>query len=102
MKTQIIQTNNHSLLAYQIFFVLLWSSGALVIETGLHYVNPFFFVLLRMLIAATFMLAIAIITKAPWPKDVETWKKTIVTGLLTQFLYVMSYFCTIYVVKLYF
>ncbi len=96
MKTITTQANNHSLLAYQIFFVLLWSSGALVIETGLHFINPFFFVLLRMLIAATFMLAIAIITKAPWPKDAETWKKTIVTGILTQFIYVMSYFCALY------
>ena len=88
--------NNHSLLLYQIFFVLLWSSGAIVIEFGLKYINPFFFVLLRMILATIFMLGVCIITKAPWPKNANVLTKIIFAGLLTQCSYVVSYFCALY------
>ncbi len=89
-------TDQKFLLLYQLFFVLLWSSGAIVIEIGLKYINPFFFVLLRMTIATVFMLSVCILTKAPWPKNLKMLYKIILTGLLTQCAYVLSYFCALY------
>ncbi len=80
----------------QLFFVFLWSSGAPLIVIGLRYVNPFSFLLWRLIIAAIFMLGICLVVRAPWPKGTAAWRRTITIGLLIQFAYLASYFCALY------
>lgn len=63
------------LLLFQLFFVLLWSNGAIVIVLGLRYTDPFTFLFYRLTLAALIMFFIALVTKAPWPKDWATFKK---------------------------
>lgn len=80
----------------QAFFILLWSSGALIIVIGLRYTGPLTFLFYRLLFAALIMLFIAVITKAPWPTKWLDIKKIAVTGLLMQFAYITSFFCALY------
>lgn len=80
---------------YQAFFVLLWSSGAIVIVLGLQYTNPFTFLFYRLSLSAFLMLIISLITRAPWPKDWHCLKKISLTGLFMQFGYVTTYFCAL-------
>lgn len=91
-----IKTNSKWLPIIQLFFILLWSSGAIVIVIGLHYTNPFTFLFYRLSATTIFMLLISLLFKAPWPENWNTLWKTASTGLLIQFGYVTAYFCALY------
>ena len=80
----------------QIFFILLWSSGSIVITIGLRYTNPFTFLFYRLSIATLFMLVISLALKAPWPANWSVLWKTACAGLLIQFSYITTYFCALY------
>jgi drug/metabolite transporter (DMT)-like permease len=54
-------------LALQASFVLFWSTGFIAGKYGLPYAGPFTFLLLRFLIVAVLLTAVAIILRAPWP-----------------------------------
>lgn len=91
-----IKKNTTMVVFSKLFFVLLWSSGAIVIEFGLRYVTPLTFLFYRFLFAVILMACIVLVTRAPWPKDWCTIHKTIAVGLLTQFSYIGAYFFALY------
>jgi drug/metabolite transporter (DMT)-like permease len=91
-----ITSRSAPVLPLQIFFILLWSSGAIIITLGLRYAHPLTFLLYRMVLATFFMLLISWLTKAPWPSNWNTLNKTILVGLLTQFGYTSTYFFALY------
>lgn len=88
--------NGLPLLLIQSFFVLLWGSGSIAIVFALRYTDPFTLLFYRVVFAAGLMLLISWLTKAPWPKKWSTIRKTLITGLLAQFLYVTTFSYALY------
>jgi len=55
--------------ALPILFILMWSSGYIGGAVGLHSAGPFTMTFFRFTTAATLLLLISIITRAPWPSS---------------------------------
>jgi drug/metabolite transporter (DMT)-like permease len=69
-----------------LLFILMWSSGYVVRKVGLPYAGPFTLLFLRFGVAAVILLIAAILTRAPWPKNIGQYGHLIVVGLLIQAL----------------
>ena len=67
-------------------FIILWSSGYVAGKVGLPYAGPFTLIFLRFSVAALVLLAVALLTRAPWPKTLTEWKHIAVVGVLIQAL----------------
>jgi drug/metabolite transporter (DMT)-like permease len=67
-------------------FIVMWSSGYVAGKIGLPYAGPFTLILIRFSSAALILLAVSIITKAPWPKNSRDYAHLVVVGLLIQAL----------------
>jgi drug/metabolite transporter (DMT)-like permease len=65
-------------------FVLLWSSGYLAGALGTRDTPALALTTWRFLIAATLLVALAVATRAPWPRGWRAWRDVAVTGLLLQ------------------
>jgi drug/metabolite transporter (DMT)-like permease len=65
-------------------FVLLWSSGYLVGAVGARQVPPLALTTWRFLLAGLVLVAVALVTRAPWPRDGRAWRDLAVTGVLLQ------------------
>ena len=68
-------------------FVLIWSTGYIVAKFGVPYAEPFTFLALRFAFSIAVLLAVALLTGAPWPR---TWAETghaLVSGVLIHGLY---------------
>ncbi|MDQ4059875.1 MAG: EamA family transporter, partial [Pseudomonadota bacterium] len=68
-------------------FVLIWSTGYIVAKFGVPYAEPFTFLALRFIFSIAVLLAVALVTGAPWPR---TWAETghaLVSGVLIHGLY---------------
>jgi drug/metabolite transporter (DMT)-like permease len=68
-------------------FVFLWATGFIAAKLGVSYAHPYTFLLLRFVLVAGLMLAIALATRAPWPKRWEDAGHMAVVGLLVHALY---------------
>lgn len=73
-------------------FVLLWSTGFLGAKLGLPYAEPLTFLSIRMLIASALLLAFALLTQAPWPRNWRSAGHIAVAGLLVHALYLGGVF----------
>jgi len=67
-------------------FILLWSSGYVAGKVGLPYAGPFTLIFLRFSVAAAILLAVALVTRAPWPSTARQWFHIAVVGVLIQAL----------------
>ncbi|RNF28222.1 drug/metabolite transporter [Massilia aurea] len=67
-------------------FILMWSSGYVVGKLALPYAGPFTLLFLRFALAALVLLAIALLTRAPWPTGWKPAAHLVVVGLLMQAL----------------
>lgn len=76
-------------------FVLLWSTGFLGAKLGLPYAEPLTFLGIRMLIASALLLAFALLTQAPWPRNWRSAGHIAVAGLLVHALYLGGVFSAI-------
>jgi drug/metabolite transporter (DMT)-like permease len=65
-------------------FVLLWSSGFLAGGLGTRDVPALALCAWRFLLAAAVLLAVALLTRAPWPRSRRAWGDLVVTGALLQ------------------
>ncbi len=63
-------------------FVLLWSTGFIGARYGLPYIEPFTFLLIRFLIAASLLAGIVVVLRAPWPQRRADAGHAAVVGLL--------------------
>lgn len=63
---------------------LLWGGSFLFIGIAVQEIDPLLLVFLRVMIAALVMLSLLPLFKVPLPKDVDTWKKFFVMGLLNN------------------
>lgn len=64
--------------------MLLWSSGYLVGSIAVESIPPLTFTAWRFGLAAIVLIGLALVTRAPWPRDRGTWARMAVTGLLMQ------------------
>ncbi len=81
--------------AYPLLFVFLWSTGFIGAKFGLPYAEPLSFLLTRYGLVIVLMLAIALLTRAPWPKDPLQWLHIGVSGVLVHAFYLGGVFVAI-------
>ena len=80
---------------YPLLFVFLWSTGFIGAKYGLPYAEPLSFLFVRYLAVISLMTAIALLTRAPWPKAPMQWVHIGVSGLLVHAVYLGGVFIAI-------
>jgi drug/metabolite transporter (DMT)-like permease len=83
------------LFAAPALFVVLWSTGFIGAKLGLPYIEPFTFLGIRMLTASGLLLAVALLMRAPWPREPWLLLHLIVAGLLVHGVYLAGVFTAI-------
>ncbi|HRE18143.1 MAG TPA: DMT family transporter [Rhodocyclaceae bacterium] len=78
-----------------LLFVFLWSTGFVGAKFGLPYAEPLSFLLVRYLIVVALMLAMALASRAPWPRDPRQWLHIGVSGVLVHAIYLGGVFTAI-------
>jgi len=90
-----VPTTNRAHPAIGALFVLLWSTGFIGAKLGLPYAEPLTFLALRMVIVASLLLVVAVLTRAPWPHSPRAWWHAAIAGLLVQCGYLGGVFSAI-------
>lgn len=80
---------------YPFLFVFLWSTGFIGARFGLPFSEPLSFLLVRYLCVIVLMLAIAVSSRAPWPKEPRQWLHVGVSGVLIHAVYLGGVFVSI-------
>lgn len=80
---------------YPFLFVFLWSTGFIGAKYGLPFADPLSFLLARYGLVITLMTAIALLTRAPWPKEPVQWLHIGVSGVLVHAVYLGGVFIAI-------
>lgn len=80
---------------YPLLFVFLWSTGFIGAKYGLPHAGPLSFLFVRYLAVIALMTAIALLTRAPWPKEPMQWLHIGVSGLLVHAIYLGGVFIAI-------
>jgi drug/metabolite transporter (DMT)-like permease len=80
---------------YPLLFVFLWSTGFIGAKYGLPYAEPLSFLLVRYGLVIALMTAIALATRAPWPKAPAQWLHIGVSGVLVHAIYLGGVFVAI-------
>lgn len=80
---------------YPFLFVFLWSTGFIGAKYGLPYAEPLSFLLTRYGFVIGLMLLIALLTRAPWPKEPKQWLHIGVSGVLVHAVYLGGVFIAI-------
>jgi len=78
-----------------LLFVLLWSTGFIGAKFGLPYAGPLTFLSARYLLVIILMAALALATRAPWPRPARQWLHIGVTGILVHGIYLGGVFIAI-------
>ena len=73
-------------------FLLLWSSGFVVLKVGLAYADPMTFLALRYACVVLLLLPLLLWLRPPMPRTAAEWTSLAVIGLLLQ----AGYFCCTY------
>jgi drug/metabolite transporter (DMT)-like permease len=81
--------------ALPLLFVVLWSTGFIGARLGLPHVEPLTFLAIRYVAVLALMTAIALATRAPWPRGLRTWGHIGVAGLLLHATYLGGVFMAI-------
>jgi drug/metabolite transporter (DMT)-like permease len=68
-------------------FVVMWCGGYISGSIGTRTAPPLAFTFWRFVIAATVLAAVAVMTRAPWPRTVVEWRNLALTGLSLQALF---------------
>ncbi len=80
---------------YPFLFVFLWSTGFIGARFGLPFSEPLSFLLIRYLCVIVLMMAIAVLSRAPWPKEPRQWWHIGVSGVLIHATYLSGVFLSI-------
>lgn len=83
-------------MAIAILFVLLWSTGFIGAKLGLPYAEPFTFLLTRFGIVTAILVALALVTRAPWPRTSREVFHLAVTGILIHAIFLSGVFSSMY------
>lgn len=76
-------------------FVLLWSTGFIGGKLGLPYAEPLTFLLIRMVLTALLLGAVALVLRAPWPRTAGEAGRIALAGLLVHGTYLGGVFSAI-------
>ena len=76
-------------------FVFLWSTGFIGAKLGLPYIEPMTFLGWRFAIVTVLMVALAVVTAAPWPRDWKMVAHIAIAGLMLQAVYLGGVFASI-------
>ncbi len=76
-------------------FVFLWSTGFIGARFGLPYAGPLSFLLARYLAVVALMLGVAVLTRAPWPREPRQWARIAIAGLLVHATYLGGVYVSI-------
>jgi drug/metabolite transporter (DMT)-like permease len=80
---------------YPSLFVFLWSTGFIGARFGLPYSEPLSFLLVRYLCVIALMMAMALSSRAPWPREPRQWLHIGVSGVLIHAVYLGGVFVSI-------
>lgn len=80
---------------YPLLFVFLWSTGFIGAKYGLPHAQPLSFLLTRYILVIGLMLAIALLTRAPWPTQKRDWLHIGISGVLVHAIYLGGVFTAI-------
>jgi len=80
---------------YPLLFVLLWSTGFIGAKFGLPFAEPLTFLSTRYVMVIAIMAAVALATRAPWPKDWRSAMHIGITGVLVHGIYLGGVFTAI-------
>ncbi len=80
---------------YPFLFVFLWSTGFIGARFGLPFSEPLSFLLIRYLCVIVLMMAIAVLSHAPWPKEPSQWWHISISGVLIHAIYLGGVFVSI-------
>jgi len=80
---------------YPILFVVLWSTGFIGAKYGLPFAEPLTFLSTRYVLVIAIMSAVALVTRAPWPKDWRSAMHIGITGVLMHGVYLGGVFTAI-------
>lgn len=78
-----------------LLFVLLWSTGFIGAKFGLPHAPPLGFLSIRYAAVLVLMGAVALLTRAPWPRTPGAWLHIAVSGLLVHAVYLGGVFTAI-------
>ncbi len=73
-------------------FLLLWSSGFVVLKVGLAYADPMTFLALRYACVVLILMPFLLVLRPPLPRGASAWGHLAMVGLLLQ----AGYFCFTY------
>ena len=76
-------------------FVVLWSTGYISARLGLPYAEAGTFLMMRFALAAIFMIALVVASRAPLPTSFREWAHCAVVGALVHGLYLYGGFASI-------
>ncbi len=76
-------------------FVVLWSTGYISARLGLPYAEAGTFLMMRFALAALFMVALVVASRAPLPTSFREWAHCAVVGALVHGLYLYGGFASI-------
>jgi drug/metabolite transporter (DMT)-like permease len=79
-------------LAFPVLFVILWSTGFIAAKFGLPYAPPLHFLLYRFALVALLMAAVALLTRAPWPRTLAQAGHVAVAAWLVNGAYIGGVF----------
>ena len=84
---------NHLIILSPILFLVMWSSGAVMVKLGLQYTNEWNFLALRALLSLLFIsITYKLVKKPLWSSPSKAHiKDALVTGLLLQVCYLSFY-----------
>jgi drug/metabolite transporter (DMT)-like permease len=77
----------YAALAVPTLFVVLWSTGFIGAKLGLPHAEPLTFLAVRFLLTAAIITIVAVIARAPWPRDPRTLVHLAVAGCLLNTVY---------------
>jgi drug/metabolite transporter (DMT)-like permease len=73
-----------------IIFVLLWASSFIAARVGLRFLSPLLFVTVRLILASTVLLCVALLLRRPWQGIAGRWAHCAVSGVLTNTVLLMT------------
>ena len=79
-----------------VLFVILWSSGFIGARLGLRHAEPFTFLLIRFVLVVLLLSALAVGTRAPWPRSWRLAGHLAVAGVLVHAVYLGGVYGAIY------
>ena len=76
-------------------FVLLWSTGFIAAKFGLPYAPPFGFLAWRFVLVALLMVAVALVTRATWPRTLVEYRDLAIVAICVHALYLGGVFVSL-------